>query len=237
VPASVLVLTGLPGSGSEAIGADVAKLLGCRVIDDEITDMMCRRMRCSAGEIDRFESSHASFWSRMLNSIVVPMEWSATYDAGYHLFRRDRDYDVLKDVLTRERYLKCLASVVREVCAQGQAVLHGHGSHAVIPASADAVSVFVTASAESRGRRIALDLGMGIEEADKWRKQADAETFSISKHLLGTDLRDMGQFDITVNADRLSTASAAELVFGALQAGAVRQRSAKGVEAAEESVV
>ena len=231
---AVLTITGMPGSGSEAIGAEIAKQLGCRFVDEEIYDMLCQRLRCTAGEIEWIEASHRSFWSRMLNAIVVPMEWSATYDAGYHLFRPDLDFKVTQDHLTKDQYLKGLAGVVKTLCAEGRLVLHGHGSHLFAPPDAGAINVFVSASAESRQNRIASELGISIEEAGKWLKSADQETLSISTKLLGSDLRDMGQFDITLNSDRVSAETAAKMVVGAAKTVAVAGELSKSAQIARE---
>ena len=225
--APVLTITGLPGSGSEAIGAEIAKLMNCRLVDEEIIDLLCRRLRCSPGEIEGFEAGHRSFWGRMLSAIVVPMEWSATYDVGYHLFRPELDYDTLKDQLTKDRYLDVLKSVVRKLCVDGNAVLHGHGAHMFAPSERGAINVFVSASKESRERRSAIELGLTPEEAAKWLKSADRGTLSVFKKLIGSDLRDMGEFDIILNIDRMSAKAAAKMVVGAVRAAAVRGEGAR----------
>ena len=232
-PVPSLTITGLPGSGSAAIGAEIARLLGCRFVDEEMLDLLCERLRCSPGEIAGFEASHGSLWSRLLSAIVVPMEWSATYDAGYHLFRPDLDHEILQNVLTKEQYLKGLASVTKQLCAEGHVVLHGHGGHMFVPSSAGAISVFVWASTEPREQLAALELGMTIEESRKWLKRADGEMLTVSRHLHGSDLRDMGQFDITLNTDRLSAKKASEIIVGALQSGALREKTARGLHAAQ----
>jgi len=223
-PAPVLTITGLPGSGTEAIGAEIARLLNCRLVDEEILDLLCRRLRCSPGEVEGFEAGNRSFWGRLLSVIVVPMEWSATYDVGYHLFRPEQDHEVLQGQLTKERYVGGLQGVVRKLCAEGNVVLHGHGAHMFASSDRGAVNVFVSASTESRERRSEAELGLTREEARKWLKRADRETLSVFRNLVGSDLRDMGEFDITLNADRMSTEAAAKMVVGAVQEAAVRQQ-------------
>ena len=233
----VLAITGLPGSGSAQIGAEVARLLGFRFVDDEVLDMLCQRLRCGANEVVGFETSHGSFWSRVLNAIVVPMEWSATYDAGHHLFRRDMDSDVLQQMLTKERYLQGLESVVMELCAKGRLVLHGHGGHAFATSSESALSLFVSSSTESRARRIASELEITVDEAGRWLRRADGEAVSVSRHLLGADLTDAGRFDIAVNVDRMSPRAAAETIVGAVQTGPLRQAATGTAKAVAETVV
>jgi cytidylate kinase/RimJ/RimL family protein N-acetyltransferase len=226
-PAPVITITGLPGSGSEDIGAEIAKLLNGRHVDEEMLDLLCRRLRCSPGEIEGFETGHRSFWGRMFNSIVVPMEWSATYDVGYHMFRPEQDHEILQDQLTKERYAEGLKGIVRKLCAGGNVVLHGHGAHMFARSDRGSLSVFVSTSKQSREQRTAVELDMTPEEAKKWLKRADRETRSVFKNLIGSDLRDMGEFDIVLNTDKMSAKAAAKVVVAAVQEAAVQRETAR----------
>ena len=233
----VLSITGLPGSGSEAIGAEIARLMECRFVDDDLVDLIADRINCSPGEIESFEASHHSVWSRMLNALVVPMEWSAAYDAGYHLFRPDLEDGVLEGQLTKENYLKAIASVVKAQCADGHVVLHGHGSHFHMPESVEAINVFVSSSPESRAQRIASELGLTMEEAKDWLKDADKDARAVAKFLHGADLESMTGFDITLNGDRISAETAAQMVLGALQPQSASKRPDRARASREFDIV
>ena len=213
----VLTISGLPGSGSEAIGAEVARLVGSRFVESEISDLLCQRLHCTQGELEALQASHRSFWSRLLNSIAVPMEWSAGYDAGYHVFwpELSRDYDVVEHHVTKKQYLDALAGVVRMLSAEGNVVLHGHGSHLFVPSSVESINVFVAASPAFRQQRAAADKGLGPKEGQEWLERTDRYVLSVFKNLLDTDLLDMGQYDLTVNVDRVSLETAAQIIVGA----------------------
>ena len=214
----VLTISGLPGSGSEAIGAEVARLVGSRFVESEISDLLCQRLHCTLGELGALQVGYRSFWSRLLNSVAVPMEWSAGYDAGYHMFRPEpsRDYDLVEHHITKKRYLDALAGVVRTLSAEGNVVLHGHGSHLFVPPSAHSINVFVTASPAFRLQRAATDKSLGPKERQERLERTDQDVLSVFKNLLDTDLLDMGRYDLTVNADRVSFETAAQIIVGAL---------------------
>ncbi len=131
----VVTIAGLPGSGSESIGANVARMTGTRFVDEEISDSLCQRPGCSPGELASLEASYRSFWGRFLNSITVPMEWSAAYDSGYYLFRSvpGLDDEAPEGHVTKKQYSHGLAAVVRALSMEGKVVLHGHGSHLFVP--------------------------------------------------------------------------------------------------------
>ena len=232
----VLSVTGLPGSGSEAIGAEIARLLGCRFVDEQMVDLIAERINCSPKEIEAFEASHHSIWSRMLNALVVPMEWSVAYDAGYHLFRPDLEDEVLEGQFNKDNYLKAIAGEVKAQCADGPVVIHGLGSHFHIPELADAVNVHVSSSPESRASRIASQLGLTVEEAKDWLKDADKNARAEAKYLHGGDLDSVNRFDITVNADRMSAETVAQMVLGALQTKSEAKQSDRARTAREMAV-
>ena len=216
-PTEVVTITGLPGSRSEEVAYEVANILGSRLVDNEIRDELMRRLKCSAAELEGFEASFRSFWTRLLNSVVVPMEWSAAYDAAY-VFRPDPslDQDILGDQLTKEQYTGALTGVVKKICREGGVIIHGHGSHLVAAKHGGSLNVFVAASFEERAGNVAAQEGVPEDEAAKRLKDADGEVQSVSSHLWGGDIGDTGAFDLTVNLDRVTVQEAARLIVGAL---------------------
>ncbi|MCY4528476.1 MAG: GNAT family protein, partial [Chloroflexi bacterium] len=86
----VVAIAGLQGSESEALGQEVARLLDSEFIGDEIKDLLSERLQCSRAELESFETSHKSFWMRLLASVVVPTEVTTAYESGYHAYVPNR---------------------------------------------------------------------------------------------------------------------------------------------------
>ena len=214
-PMPAVTITGLPGSGSEVVGAEAARMLGSDFIDDEISEMLRGRLQCTAGDLQWFETSSRSFWTRLLGSIVVPVDWPATSDASYRFF--STEYDLLEDQVTKKRYLEALAGLVKKMVVEGSVVLHGHGSHLYVPPEVAALNVFVSASPAFRQQRIAASEGLSSEEALLRQKRLDREMLSTFKHLFSADPLDMTRYDIILNMDRLSFKTAAQVLVGALK--------------------
>ena len=81
--APVVTITGLPGSGSEVVGMEIARTTGGRLVDDEeITRRMCQRLGRTVGELKAFEASCRSVWSRMLRALLAPWERYGVYDGA-----------------------------------------------------------------------------------------------------------------------------------------------------------
>ena len=224
---SVVTINGLPGSGSELVGAEVARMMPGRFVDHEIARMLSERLRCSQGELEALVASQRSVWTRMLSSVALPMEWSAAYDAGYHWFRpvAGLDYDVPEGHVTKKRYLQELAGVVGRLSLEGNVVLHSHGSHLFVPSNVTVLNVFVSASQALRQQRTASEQGLSSDETGRLLKRTEREVLSVSKSLFGADLTDMELYGLTLNMDRLSPRTAAEIVVGALHIAAPSLRS------------
>jgi RimJ/RimL family protein N-acetyltransferase/cytidylate kinase len=216
-----VTIWGLPGSGSELVAAKVARSLERRFVDQQIAEGLCRRLGCTSGELAAFEASHLSFWTRFLNTIAVPMEWTATYDAGYHWFTPPPtpDYGTPReDLLTQKRYLDAASGVLKRLLAEKDVVLHDGGRHLPIPAGVEAIKVFVSASPAFRRQRLIATRGLSAEDATRDLEQRERDMRSISKKLSGSKPLDMTQYDITLNLDRMTFDSAAQIVVGVLRA-------------------
>ncbi len=215
----VVAITGLPGSESEALGREIARLLDSEFIGDEIKDPLSERLQCSRAELESFETSHKSFWMRLLASIVVPTEVTTAYESGYHAYVPSRPYEydeLLHEPLSKQQYVKKLRRIVRRRAAEGDAVLHGNGCHLFLPEQVDGLTVFVSASAESRAVRVA-QYGDTPEASRKRLDRADREQREIFRRLFDCEIDDSSKFDITVNLDRMTIADAAEVIVEVLR--------------------
>ena len=215
----VVAITGLPGSQSEALGQEIARLLDSEFIGDEIKDPLSERLQCSRAELESFETSHKSFWMRLLASIVVPTEVTTAYESGYHAYVPSRPYEydeLLHEPLSKRQYVKKLRRIVRRRAAEGDVVLHGNGCHLFLPDQVDGLTVFVSASAESRAVRVA-QYGNTPEASLKRLQRADKEHREIFRRLFDCEIDDSSKFDITVNLDRMTIADAAEVIVEVLR--------------------
>ena len=217
--APVVAVAGLPGSESHALAQEIARLLDSECIGDEIKDLLSERLQCSRAELESFETSHKSFWMRLLASIVVPTEVTTAYESGYHAYVPSRPYEydeLLHEPLSKQQYVKKLRRIVRRRAAEGNAVLHGNGSHLFLPEQVDGLTVFVSASAESRAVRVA-QYGDTSEASHKRLDRADREQREIFRRLFDCEIDDSSKFDITVNLDRMTIADAAEVIVEVLR--------------------
>ena len=166
---SVITITGLPGSGSELVGKEIARLTGYSFADDEIPKAKCQRLKCSIGEIKSLESSYQSWWGRLFKASTHSWERYGSHDSGFELGGGWPPYCGLDlDVyLTKEQYVKGLKGVIRGLARQGDVVLHGQGSHLYTQSDITALHVFVTVSPELRKQKVAADHRLSLKNAAK----------------------------------------------------------------------
>ena len=218
-PTPVATIAGLSGSRSDEIAAEVARLLGGRLADTEITAKLLKRLQCSEGELEALKHSFTSKWARLLRAIAIPVAWPASYEAGNHWPVSEALYEntVIENSVSKKQYVDALNGVIRQLAVEGGVVLHGNGIHRLVPDRTPSISVFVSSSPELRARTVAVAHGAPVDEAVDFLQAADRDDETLCKNLLKMDLLDMGQYDLTVNIDRVSVKTAAQIIVGALR--------------------
>lgn len=218
---TVVTVTGLPGSESEIIAEQVASALDSKFVnDDQIRGLLQERLRCSPGELDAFEASHSSWITRVLRSMAVPMRDSAPYEGGPLLQSiYTQGHRSMEDTVTLNKYLEAIKAVIKGLVVKGGVVIHGHGSHLFVPTRVDTLNIFISATSEDRQKRIASASANEIStaEAREWIRQTDKQARTVFKNLFDTDLLDMERYDLVVNADRVPSSRASEVIVGALK--------------------
>lgn len=111
-----------------------------------------------------------------------------------------------------ETIVKTTERVIAQVAAEGRVVLVGRGAQAVLASRPNALHVYVIASKAFR-RKIAIErLGVDPASVDKVMQETDAFRDQYIKTNYGRDRRDLTQYDLVLNAERLGLAGAAEII-------------------------
>ena len=212
ITSSVITITGLPGSGSELVGKEIARLTGRILIDDEIPKAMCQRLKRSIGEIKWLESNYQSWWSRLFRASIY---WGCygSHDSGFDLGGGWPPHygHALDDYLTKDQYLRALKGVIKGLARQGNVVLCGQGSHLYIPSEITALHLFVAVFPELRKQKVAADHRLSLKNAEKWLKRADRAVVSMFKHLHGTDISERSKYSLVLDLEEQSYEQAALL--------------------------
>ena len=227
--APIVTVSGAPGSGSEHVAGETARLLRAEFLDGDLTEEIAAQLDRTPGEIDSLEASYSSFWARLLRASLEPWERYGVMEASPEMFGPipivSDSYD-LPDYLTKDEYQKGLRAVFSSAPTEKSLVIHGYGAAAHVPRNRPGLHILVEMSLAGRVRKAQFEGGMSEVRARRTLKRSDRKFESIHKGLYGVDPNDTSQYDLVINMDRLSVESAARLVSGAVSRSvrAFRQR-------------
>ena len=226
-PQPIVTVTGLPGSGSEHVAAEIARLLRADTLDAGITDALCREIGRTRGEIEALEASFTSFWASALRSALAPWERYGAIEASPEMFGSFPIVESsveLPDYLTKEEYLDGLRSVFKSAATDDALVIHGRGSLTLAPSGRPTFHVFVGMNLSGRAAKAQLEEKVSEYAARQSLNKMDKQFVSLYKRLYGIDPMDPGRYDLTINMDRLTVESAARIVSSAVARSAWTRR-------------
>ena len=113
--------------------------------------------------------------------------------------------------LGRYDLLALIREAIEQAAARGDVVIVAHAASHVVT-RADALRVFVTASADRRATRLADIQGIDAEEARRQIKDADAGRRDYLKSFHGVDQEAPTHYDLVLNTDVLRIEEAARVI-------------------------
>jgi Cytidylate kinase-like family len=201
----VIAISPTDGSAGEALGPIVAHELGFRLINEQVV----ARVAWEAGvnpEVVADVERRKSMLARVLEGLgdVAPAN---TGLSGVPL---------VDDPAPRRDALRGLIRSVLWASAEaGDAVIVAHAASLALATRADVLRVLITASAETRARRLAEAQKLGDAEAEKLVARGDANRADYLKRFYKVSTELPTHYDIVLNTDRVAPADAAALILTA----------------------
>lgn len=211
-PRRVVAISHAGGAGGDRVGRLVAEGLDFRFVDEEIITL-------AAGKegLDPEVVADAERRKGLLARLVENLGRAGTVGAaGIGEFWVPEAGGLAGSSDLRE----LIIDAIRETAARGDVVIVSHAASIPLAGRDDLLRVFVTASLETRVRRLAAARRLAEAEAARRVKESDAGRADYFQRFYGIERELPTHYDLTVNTDVLTFEEAAALVVHAARPGA-----------------
>ena len=206
----VICISHLAGAGGESIGLIVSERLGFSYLDDEIIERAAESVSLDPAVIGSVER-RKSFVSRFLHQLGdagaadrQPRVQAATGQL--------RTGESAREIPMAEDLRTLIREVIGEAADEGNVVIVSHAASLALAGRDDVLRVLVTASPETRARRVASTSEMDPRKAARVVKDEDAARADYLKRFHKVDRELPTHYDLVVNTDVLTPDRAADLV-------------------------
>lgn len=204
-------------AGGEEIGRAVAERLGFRCVDEEILRKAAEKAGIDPKVVE--ESEHRqSLIKRLLDSIALsaPAPEVLAYSAGWPVEFYEMGGPLLHPV--QDDYRTLIRDAIHEIAAEGSVVIVAHAASMALAGTAGVLRVLITASAETRARRLAGAEKSRETEAAAAIKKSDRERRDYFKRFYGIGEELPTHYDLVVNTDNLGPEQAVKVILAAARA-------------------
>jgi Cytidylate kinase-like family len=216
MPANVISLTVLNGSGGYSIAHHVADRMGLRYYDWEITSSAASRAGVSPSDVIAAERV-PGFMERMMSRLGAVSAMTVEGGAGF-ADPSPAVWDTALQSFTSDAYRQVIEQVVDELANQGNAVIVGHAGQHILRDRPEVLKVQITGSLASRSLRLAMEQGIDTVKATSMVKQSDKDRRELLKRLYNFNWLDAANYDLSFNTDRVSVDFAADTIVAAAAA-------------------
>ena len=190
----VVCISQAEGAGGAQVGHLVADKLGFRYVDEEIVARAAAKGGISPRDVAD-EERRKTLLSRLLQEM------------GGCRGRRLRIFGYRRACCggpSADEIRGMIQEAIDETAGQGDVVIVAHAASRALSSQPDVLRVLVTASPETRARRLSESHGIEPKEAKKSIKEADAARADYFRRFYGDATERPTHYDIVINTDVLS---------------------------------
>ena len=132
-----------------------------------------------------------------------------------------------------EAYLDLLQAVVYEVARRGEGIIFGHGSQVLLRDFGCALHVRIYASESTRISSLIDQSGLDRAAAKKMIHKSDSEQKGFLRYSFHMDWNDPSLYDVVINRDKLSAASAARIIIETARSQEIKACSQTALDSME----
>jgi cytidylate kinase len=214
LPTRIICVSHTTGAGGEGVGRAVSERLGFRYIDEEIVESAADWVGLHPAvirDVERRKSLVARLLDRVGSAGGEPRPRLSASPSGAS--RAQPPFpEPVREMPTGEDLRALIRDVIRDAADEGDVVIVAHAASLALAGSEDVLRVLVTASAETRARRIAEARSLDARQAARVIKEEDAARDDYLARFYSVDRELPTHYDVVVNTDVISADRAADLV-------------------------
>jgi cytidylate kinase len=196
------------GAGGSEVARQVAERLGWTVVDNEIVDRVARRAGLAAEVVAEQDERVPGFVERLARALAASSQEFAVPELGVTVRPPEPSLVRLTEM------------VVKEIAAEGRAVLVGRAAPAVLGREGGALHIKLVAAPEFRIATAMQAEGLDRRTAEHLMHETDAQRSRYHREHYGRDWDDPVHYHMTLNTGLLGMDGAAEtVVFAAHRQG------------------
>jgi cytidylate kinase len=203
MPTRIVTISHASGAGGEQVGRTVAERLGFRYIDEEVIALAAEKEG-----LDTELVADAERRKGLLDRLIADFSVSHFAAADGGVFWHPHAVDTPRHDDLRQ----LIVDAIRETARSGNVVIVAHAASIPLAGSEGLLRVFVTASPETRVRRIAESARRPTAEVRKFVSESDAGRAAYFERFYRIEEELPTHYDIVVNTDVLSVEDAVEIV-------------------------
>jgi cytidylate kinase len=197
----LITITRQYASGGSDIAQLVAQSLSWTLIDNEFVDEVARRAGLPRAEVAQREERAPGLLERLARTLAAASPELFITEAA--VSEAERDEAAIHKMTER---------VILEAATEGRAVVVGRGAQALLAKRPDAFHVYVVASKPWRMQIAVEKLGVDPATVEKVLEETDKRRDQYVKTYSGRVRRDVENYDLVVNAERLGIEGAAAAI-------------------------
>jgi cytidylate kinase len=209
----VVSISPTDGSAGEQVGPIVARELGFQLVNEEIVARAAEEAGVNAAVVADVEQRKSAL-GRILQGLG---EIGPAGAAGFSGLAAMSEELGPRRAALRE----LISSVLWESAERGNAVIVAHAASHALATRSDVLRVWISASPETRARRLAEERDIGETEAQQLVASGDANRTDYLKRFYGVSKELPTQYDLVLNTDRIAVEDSAALILSAARSQAI----------------
>jgi cytidylate kinase len=215
LPIRIICVSHTTGAGGESVGRTVSDRLGFRYVDQEVVESAADSVGLDPAvisNVERRKSLVARVLYRVAEAGGEPRPRLSPNLSGSS--RAQATFaEPARQMPSSEDLRALIREVISEVAEEGDVVIVAHAASMALAGREDVLRVLVTASSETRARRVAEAMKVNARQAAKVIKDEDAARDDYLARFYSVDRELPTHYDLVVNTDAISPDRAADLLL------------------------